>query len=134
MALKNRVEFSSCCSGSPAPARSSSHSTSAASEEIAYALGDSGASLVVVQDDTAAAVATALEQLDGPEIRVLSVDGERLPHFPHPGGDDRASADYAEWRDAPDRSISSGVLTKPISRFEDCIWGPMGDQMQSSIL
>lgn len=57
-----------------------------ASEEVAHALGDSGSSLAVVQEDTAEAVAAALEQLEETRVRVLSVDG--------PG------AEYAAWRDA----------------------------------
>jgi fatty-acyl-CoA synthase len=86
-ALKNRVEFVEMLFGTArAGAIFVPLNFRLSSEEVAYALGDSGAEIVVVQEDTAAAVAAALELLDGERPRVISVDG--------PG------ADYDDWRDA----------------------------------
>ena len=95
VALKNRVEFLELLFGvARAGAIFVPLNFRLASEEVAYALGDSGSRLVVVQADTAAAVAAALERLEGAGIRVLSVDE---------GGPDRGSIPsegYAAWRDA----------------------------------
>jgi acyl-CoA synthetase (AMP-forming)/AMP-acid ligase II len=86
-ALKNRVEFIELLFGSArAGAIFVPLNFRLSSEEIAYALADSGAAIVVVQADTAAAVAAALELLDGEPPRVISVDGP--------------DAGYATWRDA----------------------------------
>ncbi|MFN8215974.1 MAG: long-chain fatty acid--CoA ligase [Solirubrobacterales bacterium] len=82
-ALKNRVEFLELLFGvARAGAVFVPLNFRLASEEVAYALGDSGARLVVVQAATAAAVAAALDQLEG-EVPVLDVE-----------------ADYPAWRDA----------------------------------
>ncbi len=86
-ALKNRVEFVELLFGTArAGAIFVPLNFRLASEEIAYALADSGAAIVVVQADTAAAVTAALELLEGEPPRVISVDGP--------------DADYAAWRDA----------------------------------
>jgi fatty-acyl-CoA synthase len=86
-ALKNRVEFVEMLFGTArAGAIFVPLNFRLSSEEVAYALGDSGAEIVVVQADTADAVAAALELLEGERPRVISVDG--------PG------ADYDAWRDA----------------------------------
>ena len=86
-ALKNRVEFVELLFGTArAGAIFVPLNFRLSSEEIAYALTDSGAEIVVVQVDTAAAVAAALELLEGERPRVISVDGP--------------DADYAAWRDA----------------------------------
>jgi fatty-acyl-CoA synthase len=86
-ALKNRLEFVEMLYGTArAGAIFVPLNFRLSSEEVAYALGDSGAEVVVVQEDTAAAVAAALDLLDGERPRVISVDG--------PG------ADYDAWRDA----------------------------------
>ncbi|MDX6603521.1 MAG: fatty-acyl-CoA synthase, partial [Solirubrobacterales bacterium] len=88
VALKNRVEFLELLFGvARAGAIFVPLNFRLAAEEVAYALGDSGSTLVVVQEDTAAAVAAALERLDGEPVRVLSVDGSDDPG-------------YAAWRDA----------------------------------
>lgn len=86
-ALKNRVEFVELLFGTArAGAIFVPLNFRLASEEIAYALADSGAAIVVVQADTAAAVTAALELLEGDPPRVISVDGP--------------DAEYAAWRDA----------------------------------
>ncbi|HEX4729880.1 MAG TPA: long-chain fatty acid--CoA ligase [Solirubrobacterales bacterium] len=86
-ALKNRVEFIEMLFGTArAGAIFVPLNFRLSSEEIAYALSDSGAEIVVVQADTAAAVAAALELLEGEPPRVISVDGP--------------AAEYAAWRDA----------------------------------
>jgi fatty-acyl-CoA synthase len=86
-ALKNRVEFVEMLFGTArAGAIFVPLNFRLSSEEVAYALGDSGAEIVVVQEDTAAVVAAALELLEGERPRVIAVDG--------PG------ADYDAWRDA----------------------------------
>jgi fatty-acyl-CoA synthase len=86
-ALKNRVEFVELLFGTArAGAIFVPLNFRLSSEEVAYALADSGAEIVVVQEDTAEAVAAALELLEGEPPRLISVDG--------PG------ADYAAWRDA----------------------------------
>jgi acyl-CoA synthetase (AMP-forming)/AMP-acid ligase II len=86
-ALKNRVEFVEMLFGTArAGAIFVPLNFRLSSEEVAYALSDSGAEIVVVQADTAAAVAAALELLDGEPPRVISVDGP--------------AAEYAAWRDA----------------------------------
>jgi fatty-acyl-CoA synthase len=86
-ALKNRVEFVEMLFGTArAGAIFVPLNFRLSSEEVAYALGDSGAEIVVVQEDTAAAVGAALDLLEGERPRVISVDG--------PG------ADYDAWRDA----------------------------------
>jgi fatty-acyl-CoA synthase len=86
-ALKNRVEFVEMLFGTArAGAIFVPLNFRLSSEEIAYALSDSGAEIVVVQADTAGAVAAALGLLEGEPPRVISVDG--------PG------AEYAAWRDA----------------------------------
>jgi fatty-acyl-CoA synthase len=86
-ALKNRIEFVEMLFGTArAGAIFVPLNFRLSSEEIAYALSDSGAEIVVVQADTAGAVAAALELLEGEPPRVISVDG--------PG------AEYAAWRDA----------------------------------
>jgi fatty-acyl-CoA synthase len=86
-ALKNRVEFVEMLFGTArAGAIFVPLNFRLSSEEVAYALGDSGAEIVVVQEDTASAVAAALDLLEGERPRVISVDG--------PG------ADYDAWRDA----------------------------------
>ena len=86
-ALKNRVEFVELLFGTArAGAIFVPLNFRLSSEEVAYALSDSGAEIVVVQEDTAAAVAAALELLEGEPPRVVSVDGP--------------DADYAEWREA----------------------------------
>jgi acyl-CoA synthetase (AMP-forming)/AMP-acid ligase II len=86
-ALKNRVEFVEMLFGTArAGAIFVPLNFRLSSEEVAYALADSGAELVVVQEDTAAAVAAALELIEGEPPRVISVDGP--------------AAGYASWRDA----------------------------------
>src|ERR1700753_2334584 len=86
-AMKNRVEFVELLFG---PARAGAIfvplNFRLSSEEVAYALSDSGAEIVIVQADTAVAVAAALELMEGEPPRVISVDGP--------------DADYAEWREA----------------------------------
>ncbi|HET7443183.1 MAG TPA: long-chain fatty acid--CoA ligase [Solirubrobacterales bacterium] len=84
VALKNRVEFLELLFGvARAGAIFVPLNFRLASEEVAYALGDSGSRLVVVQADTADAVGAALDQLEGERPRVLRVE-----------------EDYAAWRDA----------------------------------
>jgi acyl-CoA synthetase (AMP-forming)/AMP-acid ligase II len=86
-ALKNRVEFLELLFGTArAGAIFVPLNFRLSSEEVAYALADSGAELVVVQADTATAVSAALELLEGEPPRVISVDGP--------------DAEYAAWRDA----------------------------------
>jgi fatty-acyl-CoA synthase len=86
-ALKNRVEFVEMLYGTArAGAIFVPLNFRLSSEEVAYALSDSGAEIVVVQADTAGAVEAALAMMEGEPPRVISVDG--------PG------AGYAEWRDA----------------------------------
>jgi fatty-acyl-CoA synthase len=86
-ALKNRVEFVEMLFGcARAGAIFVPLNFRLSSEELAYALSDSGAELVVVQADTVAAVAAATELIDGDPPALLRVDG--------PG------ADFAAWRDA----------------------------------
>ncbi len=86
-ALKNRVEFVELLFGTArAGAIFVPLNFRLSSEEVAYALSDSGAEIVVVQVDTAGAVAAALELMDGEPPRVISVDGP--------------DADYAGWREA----------------------------------
>jgi fatty-acyl-CoA synthase len=86
-ALKNRVEFVEMLFGTArAGAIFVPLNFRLSSEEVAYALGDSGAEIVVVQEDTAGAVAAALELLEGERPRVISVDGP--------------DAGYDAWRDA----------------------------------
>lgn len=86
-ALKNRIEFVEMLFGTArAGAIFVPLNFRLSSEEVAYALADSGAEIVVVQADTAAAVKAALELGDGEPPRVISVDGP--------------DADYAAWRDA----------------------------------
>jgi fatty-acyl-CoA synthase len=92
-ALKNRVEFVEMLYGTArAGAIFVPLNFRLSSEEVAYALADSGAEIVVVQADTVAAVEAALAILAaedgagaGEPPRVISVDG--------PG------AGYAAWRD-----------------------------------
>jgi fatty-acyl-CoA synthase len=87
-----------------------------ASEEVAYALGDSGSRLVVVQDDTAGAVTEALNQLEGAGVRILNVDGERSGYSPHQSGVKTGSADFAAWRDAAEPVEPRPVAaTDPVS-------------------
>ncbi len=87
VALKNRVEFLELLFGvARAGAVFVPLNFRLASEEVAYALGDSGSTLAVVQESTAEAVFAALEQLEETRVRVIGVDG--------PG------AEYAAWRDA----------------------------------
>jgi fatty-acyl-CoA synthase len=99
VALKNRVEFLELLFGvARAGAIFVPLNFRLASEEVAYALGDSGSTLVVVQDDTAKAVSSALAQLDTTP-RLLNVDdGTRYRDFPHQAGENLGS-DYASWRD-----------------------------------
>jgi fatty-acyl-CoA synthase len=86
VALKNRIEFLEMLFGAarlgaifvPLNFRLSA-------QEVGYALADSGASLVVAQQDTLDAVREALTE-SGAELSVLLVDGDE--------------ADYAAWRDA----------------------------------
>ncbi|MBS1879913.1 MAG: long-chain fatty acid--CoA ligase [Actinobacteria bacterium] len=86
-ALKNRVEFVELLFGTArAGAIFVPLNFRLSSEEVAYALADSGAELVVVQADTAAAVTAALELLEGEPPALISVDGP--------------DAGYAAWRDA----------------------------------
>ncbi|HVX31621.1 MAG TPA: long-chain fatty acid--CoA ligase [Solirubrobacterales bacterium] len=86
-ALKNRVEFVELLF---ATARAGAIfvplNFRLSSEEVAYALADSGAELVVVQADTAAAVTAALELMEGEPPRVIAVDGR--------------DAGYVAWREA----------------------------------
>jgi fatty-acyl-CoA synthase len=102
-ALKNRVEFVEVLFGAaragmifvPMNFRLSS-------EEVAYALDDSGAELVVVQADTAEAVNAALEQLDRNPPPLIAVDGP--------------SALYTAWRDAAEPLAPYSVRpTDPVS-------------------
>jgi fatty-acyl-CoA synthase len=98
VALKNRVEFLELLFGvARAGAIFVPLNFRLAAEEVAYALGDSGSTLIVVQDDTAAAVAAALEQLDGEPVRVLSVDGTPNRDL---GPQGVPNSGYAAWRDA----------------------------------
>ncbi len=86
-ALKNRVEFVELLFGTArAGAIFVPLNFRLSSDEVAYALADSGAEIVIVQADTAAAVNAALELLEGEPPRVIAVDG--------PG------AGYAGWREA----------------------------------
>jgi fatty-acyl-CoA synthase len=86
-ALKNRVEFVEMLFGTArAGAIFVPLNFRLSSEEVAYALSDSGAEIVIVQADTAAAVEAALELLDGEPPRLISVDGP--------------TAEYTAWRDA----------------------------------
>jgi fatty-acyl-CoA synthase len=86
-ALKNRVEFVELLFGTArAGAIFVPLNFRLSSEEVAYALADSGAEIVVVQEDTAEAVAAALELLESEPPRLVSVDGP--------------AAGYAAWRDA----------------------------------
>ncbi|HEX3360721.1 MAG TPA: long-chain fatty acid--CoA ligase [Solirubrobacterales bacterium] len=86
-ALKNRVEFIELLFGTArAGAIFVPLNFRLSSEEVAYALSDSGAEIVFVQADTAAAVTAALELIEGDPPRVISVDG--------PG------AEYDAWREA----------------------------------
>jgi fatty-acyl-CoA synthase len=84
VALKNRVEFLELLFGvARAGAIFVPLNFRLASEEVAYALADSGSRLVVVQADTADAVAAALDRIEGEPPRLLDVE-----------------ADYPAWRDA----------------------------------
>ncbi|HEY2053787.1 MAG TPA: long-chain fatty acid--CoA ligase [Solirubrobacterales bacterium] len=86
-ALKNRVEFVELLFGTArAGAIFVPLNFRLSSEEVAYALADSGAELIVVQADTADAVAAATALIEGDPPRVISVDGP--------------AAGYAAWRDA----------------------------------
>jgi fatty-acyl-CoA synthase len=75
-ALKNRVEFVELLFGTAlAGAIFVPLNFRLSSEEVAYALSDSGAEVVFVQADTAAAVTAALELIERDPPRVISVDG-----------------------------------------------------------
>jgi fatty-acyl-CoA synthase len=99
VALKNRVEFLELLFGvARAGAIFVPLNFRLASEEVAYALGDSGSKLVVVQDDTAEAVAAALDQLHESEpVRVLNVDASPVASS---AGYRRPNSPFAAWRDA----------------------------------
>jgi fatty-acyl-CoA synthase len=84
-ALKNRVEFLELLFGAArAGAIFVPLNFRLSAEEVAYALADSGAELVIVQEDTRAAVEAALEQLAEPPP-LIQVDD--------------AAGSFAAWRD-----------------------------------